>query len=250
MKFVCDVRLLRGLVSAIEKINAEPTMVVEGAGINILAMDVSRSYMIHLGVKKESFDYYEVGDVGEVCFSFSDVASLLRGMGGVVTLEVVENKVRIEHLGDYAYKTFEVPLLEGKPLDLVPSDLPHTSFCKVSVSSLLECIRDAERVKSEYVQFAVVDGFLVFKAQGDRADVVSKLRSLSAVLDSDLTEGDYVLLDRDHLKLLLNSGSVFTDVVKLSFAIDVPIELDFQVPFEGVCRAWLSPCILPEEGEK
>ena len=248
MRLICEANILKKFVDSARIFDSEPTVLMQDAGISMITMDTSKSVLLHLGIKKEVFDVYEAEKEVEVCFNFDDMSKYLGGASGIAEFffDLEKSVAVVRMASEHGRKEFELPLLEPETPSLVPSELPFTSRCKVTVRALMDATRDASRVGSRFCYIEPDGSDLLVYSKGERSSVKNRLVIGKGVIASDFVEGDKVILFVDHLKQGLESGYKFTNVVLMKFGIDIPALLDFQLPFEGVCKVYLAPCIEPK----
>lgn len=246
MKFLLDVDLWRRVVNSVRRIDEKPIMVFEPAGLSVVAVDRAHVSLLRLSLKKEVFAYYDVEERDRTCFNLDDLSKYVAGAAGVADV-TIEETVKIMMPSSFGFKSFTLPTYElGEEEAIVPTGLPHTSRCKVDVGALQMAVKDAKRVKSEYVTFRVNEERLEAVSKGEKASSLNKY-GMKAVVRSDFTEGDEVMLTAENLEKVLGAGGEFTNIVLMCFSGEIlPIELTFQLPFEGICKGWIAPCVPPD----
>ena len=248
IEFEIDANLFSRALDAVSTINREPAIVFEPAGMSIVAPSGDQVHLIQLGLRASEFDVYDVEEKRhKICFDIEALQQYMRGIKGSAMITVDNNQVTLMLPSRYGFKTFDTPLLIDLPSTLTPTKLPYDSICKIEIGALLETIRDAGILSSEYIMFDVNDDSLDAIIKGEKGTARNTIEEGKGIIKSGFGTNSKFAVIAKNFSLAVRAGEAFTNIVRMSFAEQmIPIKFDFQVSFDGMLGTYLAPLVGPE----
>jgi len=250
IEFEIDAYLFSKALDAVSTINKEPAIIFEPLGMSIVAPSADQVHLIQLSLKASEFDVYDVEEKRhKICFDTDPLQKYMRGVKGNVMITIDKSQVTLMLPSKYGFKTFDTPLLVDLPSTLTPSKIPYDSICKVEIGALLETIRDAGILDSEYIWFEVNDDNLDAVIKGMKGTARNTIEVGKGIIKSGFGANSRFAVIAKNFSIAVRAGEAFTSIIRMSFAEQlVPIRFEFQVPFDGVLGTYLAPVIDPEVG--
>lgn len=218
-------KLLLDVISIISELVTEVKIKVNESGMNITAIDPANVALISFKLPKEGFSQFETGD--EVLgVNLDNLKSILRRAkaGSSLIMQTQENFLRMEII-DKVKREFMLALIDIEAED---KELPSLEFShKIEINSgdFIDVVEDS----------VVVGDTCTINSIPNKFTIESKgLHSTKAEFSSDEVkieaEGEEPAISKyslEYLQKFIKAGKL-ADQIKLSFAKDYPLRLDFN----------------------
>jgi proliferating cell nuclear antigen len=223
---LADSKYLKEGVSIISDLVTEGIFKITPDNIELIAMDPANVAMVVFRLMGSTFTEYEVSKPENLGVNLANFKQVLKraGPNDSITLEVEENQLKITIKGT-STRTFHIPLIDVEDKEQKIPEFKFTATITTEASILNEAIEDADIV-GESVSFIAEPKRFIVSASGD----LSK-----ANIDIDASEGTKITaIDKikakysiEYLKKMIQASKL-SDKVKIQFAKDYPLELEYK----------------------
>jgi len=223
---LADSKYLKESVSIISDLVTEGIFKVTPDNIELIAMDPANVAMVVFRLMGSTFTEYDVGKPETLGINLNNFKQVLRraGANDSITLEVEENKLKITMKGT-STRTFHLPLIDVEEKEQKMPELKFTATITMDSNILNEAIEDADIV-GESVNFIAESKRFIVSATGDlnKANIDIDAGEGTKITATDKVKSKYSI---EYLKKMIQ-GSKLSSKVKLQFAKDYPLELEYK----------------------
>lgn len=223
---LADSKYLKESVSIISDLVTEGVFKVTPDNIELIAMDPANVAMVVFRLMGSTFTEYEVSKPELLGINLNNFKQVLRraGANDSITLEVEENKLKITLKGT-STRTFHLPLIDVEEKEQRMPELKFTATITTDSNILNEAIEDADIV-GESVNFIAEPKRLILSATGDlnKANIDIDAGEGTKITAIDKVKSKYSI---EYLKKMIQ-GSKLASKVKLQFARDYPLEIEYK----------------------
>ncbi len=220
-----DSKYLKESVSIISELVTESIFKITPDNIELIAMDPANVAMVIFKLMGSTFTEYDVKKPESLGINLNNLKQVLRRAKAddSVTLEVEENKLKITLKGN-SIRTFHLPLIEVEEKEQNVPDLKFTATITTDADILNEAIEDADIV-GESVSFIAEPKRFVVSATGDlnQANIDIKSSDDTKITTDSKAKSKYSI---EYLKKMIQASKL-SDKVKIEFAKDYPLKLDY-----------------------
>lgn len=238
---LADPALLKDSISVISDLVTEARFNVSKEGLELTAMDPANVAMVKFKLLSSSFTEFDLEENQKICVNLTNLKQVLRraGASDFVTLEVAENKLKIQLRGKTT-RTFSLPLIELEEKEQRVPNLEFPLSINTHSSVLNDAISDADII-AESVTFAADQDKFSISAEGDlsKADIDIK-PSENTTISSDTTARVKAKYSIEYLKKMMNGGKLASDVT-LQFNQDYPLKVEYKVVDKLLLSFILAP---------
>jgi len=223
---LADSKYLKEGVSIISDLVTEGVFKVTPDNIELIAMDPANVAMVVFRLMGSTFTEYEVSKPELLGINLNNFKQVLRraGANDSITLEVEENKLKITLKGT-STRTFHLPLIDVEEKEQRMPELKFTATITTDSNILNEAIEDADIV-GESVNFIAEPKRFIVSATGDlnKANIDIDAGEGTKITATDKVKSKYSI---EYLKKMIQ-GSKLSNKVKLQFAKDYPLEIEYK----------------------
>jgi len=223
---LADSKYLKESVSIISELVTEGTFKITPDNIELIAMDPANVAMVVFRLMGSTFTEYDVKKPELLGINLNNFKQVLRraGANDSITLEVEENKLKITLKGT-STRTFHLPLIDVEEKEHKMPELKFSVTITTDSNILNEAIEDADIV-GESVNFIAEPKRFVVSATGDlnKANIDIDAGEGTKITATDKVKAKYSI---EYLKKMIQ-GSKLSDKVKIQFAKDYPLELEYK----------------------
>jgi proliferating cell nuclear antigen len=223
---LADSKYLKEGVSIISDLVTEGVFKVTPDNIELIAMDPANVAMVVFRLMGSTFTEYEVSKPELLGINLNNFKQVLRraGANDSITLEVEENKLKITMKGT-STRTFHLPLIDVEEKEQRMPELKFTATITTDSNILNEAIEDADIV-GESVNFIAEPKRFIVSATGDlnKANIDIDAGEGTKITATDKVKSKYSI---EYLKKMIQ-GSKLSNKVKLQFARDYPLEIEYK----------------------
>lgn len=222
---LADPKYLKESVSIISELVAEGTFKVTPDAVELIAMDPANVAMVVFRLMGSAFTEYQIDKTEYLGVSLSNFKQVLKraNPNDSIVLEVEENQLKVTLKGN-STRTFHLPLIDVESKDQKIPDLKFSATITTNSSVLNEAIEDAGIV-GESVSFIADSKRFVVSASGDlnKANIDIDAGDDTKITASDKVKAKYSI---EYLKKMI-AGSKLSDKVRIDFAKDYPLRLEY-----------------------
>lgn len=223
---LADSKYLKESVSILSDLVTEGVFKVTPDNIELIAMDPANVAMVVFRLMGSTFTEYDVKKPEMLGINLNNLKQVLRraGANDSITLEVDENKLKITLKGT-STRTFHLPLIDVEEKDQKVPELRFSATITTDSNILNEAIEDADIV-GESVNFIAEPHRFIVSATGDlnKANIDIDAGEGTKITATDKVKSKYSI---EYLKKMIQ-GSKLASKVKLQFAKDYPLELEYK----------------------
>ena len=222
---LADPKYLKESVSIISELVTEGTFKITPDNIELTAMDPANVAMVVFKLMGSTFSEYDVKKPELLGINLNNLKQVLRRVKGndSLTLEVEENKLKITLKGT-STRTFHLPLIDVEEKEQKVPDLKFAVTITTDSEILNEAIEDADIV-GESVSFMADSKHFVVSATGDlnKANIDITGGDGTKITATEKVKSKYSI---EYLKKMID-GNKLSNKVKIEFAKDYPLKLDY-----------------------
>jgi len=223
---LADSKYLKEGVSIISDLVTEGVFKITPDNIELIAMDPANVAMVVFRLMGSTFTEYDVNKPELLGINLNNFKQVLRraGANDSITLEVEDNKLKITLKGT-STRTFHLPLIDVEEKEQKMPELKFTATITMDSNILNEAIEDADIV-GESVNFMAEPKRFIVSATGDlnKANIEIDAGEGTKITATDKVKSKYSI---EYLKKMIQ-GSKLSNKVKLQFAKDYPLELEYK----------------------
>jgi proliferating cell nuclear antigen len=223
---LADSKYLKEGVSIISDLVTEGVFKITPDNIELIAMDPANVAMVVFRLMGSTFTEYDVNKPELLGINLNNFKQVLRraGANDSITLEVEDNKLKITLKGT-STRTFHLPLIDVEEKEQKMPELKFTATITMDSNILNEAIEDADIV-GESVNFMAEPKRFIVSATGDlnKANIEIDAGEGTKITATDKVKSKYSI---EYLKKMIQ-GSKLSSKVKLQFAKDYPLELEYK----------------------
>ncbi|KYK24503.1 hypothetical protein AYK26_06690 [Euryarchaeota archaeon SM23-78] len=220
-----DPKYLKEGVSIISELVTEGTFKITPDNIELIAMDPANVAMVVFKLMGSTFTEYDVKKPEFLGINLNNLKQVLKRAktNDSVTLEVEENKLKITLKGT-STRTFHLPLIDVEEKEQKVPDLKFAATITTDSEILNEAIEDADIV-GESVSFIADSKRFLVSATGDlnKANIDIDAGESTKITATSKVKSKYSI---EYLKKMIQ-GSKLSSKVKIEFAKDYPLKLDY-----------------------
>ena len=223
---LADSKYLKESISVISELVAEGVFRVTPEHIELIAMDPANVAMVVFRLMGSTFTEYDVKKPETLGINLANFKQVLRraGSNDSITLEIDENKLKITMKGT-SVRTFHLPLIEVEDKEQKVPELKFLATITTDSNILNEAIDDAD-IAGESVSFIAEPKRFIVSATGDqnKANIDIDASESTKITATEKVKAKYSI---EYLKKMIQ-GSKLSDKVKLQFAKDYPLEMEYK----------------------
>lgn len=220
-------KLFSEIVSIISELVLEVRMKVDKEGLSILAIDPANVAMTSLKLPASAFSEIDVDSPEVLGVNLDNFKAILRrikpGMILVITRQENELKLQIQ---DKIQREFNLALIDIEDEEKEIPNLSFTSKIEMDAKDFSESIEDCSVVADSCSFISEPDKF-VMMAKGSLNSFRSEFSSDELNITAESANSKYSL---EYLQKMIKATKI-TDKVKINFANDYPLKLEFITPF-------------------
>lgn len=222
---LADPKYLKESVSIISELVTEGTFKITPDNIELIAMDPANVAMVVFKLMGSTFTEYDVKKPELLGINLNNLKQVLRRVkaNDSISLEIEENKLKITLKGT-STRTFHLPLIDVEEKEQKVPDLKFAATITTDSEILNEAIEDADIV-GESVSFMADSKHFVVSATGDlnKANIDISGGDGTKITATEKVKAKYSI---EYLKKMID-GIKLSDKVKIEFAKDYPLKLDY-----------------------
>jgi proliferating cell nuclear antigen len=220
-------KLFSEIVSIISEMVLEVRIKVNKDGMRILAIDPANVAMISFKLPASAFSEIEVDNEEVLGISLDSLKAVLRRIkaGSVLTITKQENELKLL-IQDKINKEFNLALIEIEGEEKEIPILDFTSKIEMPSLDFAEAIEDCSVVADSCSFISEPDKFIM-TAKGSLNSFKSEFTGDSIDLQAQEANSKYSL---EYLQKMIKATKI-TDKMKINFANDYPLKLEFNTPF-------------------
>lgn len=222
---LADPKYLKESVSIISELVTEGTFKITPDNIELIAMDPANVAMVVFKLMGSTFSEYDVKKPELLGINLNNLKQVLRRVkaNDSLTLEVEESKLKITLKGT-STRTFHLPLIDVEEKEQKVPDLKFGATITTDSEILNEAIEDADIV-GESVSFMADSKHFVVSATGDlnKANIDISGGDGTKITATEKVKSKYSI---EYLKKMIQ-GNKLSNKVKIEFAKDYPLKLDY-----------------------
>jgi len=222
---LADPKYLKESVSIISDLVTEGIFKITPDNIELIAMDPANVAMVVFKLMGSTFTEYDVKKQEFLGINLNNLKQVLKRAktNDNITLEVEENKLKVTLKGT-STRTFHLPLIDVEEKEQKVPDLKFTVTITTDSGILNEAIEDADIVGESVIFIADPKRFVV-SATGDlnKANIDIDAGDGTKITATDKVKSKYSI---EYLKKMIQ-GSKLSDKVKIEFAKDYPLKLEY-----------------------
>ncbi|MBW2990295.1 proliferating cell nuclear antigen (pcna) [Candidatus Woesearchaeota archaeon] len=222
---LADPKYLKESVSIISELVTEGTFKITPDNIELIAMDPANVAMIVFKLMGSTFTEYDVKKPEFLGINLNNLKQVLKRAkaNDSISLEIEESKLKITLKGT-STRTFHLPLIDVEEKEQKIPDLKFAATVTTDSDILNEAIEDADIVGESVSLMAEPKRFVV-SATGDlnKANIDIKAGDGTKITATEKVKAKYSI---EYLKKMIQ-GSKLSNKVKLEFAKDYPLRLEY-----------------------
>ncbi|HJX05249.1 MAG TPA: proliferating cell nuclear antigen (pcna) [Candidatus Nanoarchaeia archaeon] len=222
---LADPKYLKESVSIISDLVTEGTFRITPECMELVAMDPANVAMVVFRLMGSTFTEYDVSKPELLGVNMANFKQVLRraNPNESITLEVEENQLKVTLKGTNT-RTFHLPLIDVEEKEQKVPELKFSATITTNSSILNEAIEDADIV-GESVSFIADPKRFVVSATGDlnKANIDIDAGDDTKITATDKMKSKYSI---EYLKKMIQ-GSKLSDKVRIDFAKDYPLRLEY-----------------------
>ena len=222
---LADPKYLKESVSIISELVTEGTFKITPDNIELIAMDPANVAMVVFKLMGSTFTEYDVKKPELLGINLNNLKQVLRRVkaNDSISLEIEENKLKITLKGT-STRTFHLPLIDVEEKEQKVPDLKFAATITTDSEILNEAIEDADIV-GESVSFMADSKHFVVSATGDlnKANIDISGGDGTKITATEKVKAKYSI---EYLNKMID-GINLSDKVKIEFAKDYPLKLDY-----------------------
>jgi len=236
-----DAKAFQNILEAISKLIDELAIIVTPEGARAKALDAAHVALIEIVFPPEFFLEYTVKEESKVGFNTSTLLKLLKRSrkGDRLDIEVEGDSVTYAIIGT---TTKKYKLLN---LDIPEPEIPEAKLeFKVSASMIVDplknAIKDAETVGDTLELEAPDENILILRGKGVAQTEARISKESGALIEYVVEEPSKSSYSVEYLKHVVALTKI-ADTVKLDFARQMPLRLEFGLPGDARVTYLLAP---------
>lgn len=235
-------KLFSEIIGIISELVLEVRLKVSKEGLKIIAIDPANVAMISFRLPGQAFSELEVEENEVLGVNLENLKAVLRRIkpGSVLIMTKQENELKIQ-IKDRVNREFSLALIEVESEEKEIPNLEFTSKIEMSSSDFSELIEDSSVVADSCAFVSESNKFIV-QAKGSLNSFKSEFSSDEVIIVAEDAHSKYSL---EYLQKMTKATKI-TDKVKINFATDYPLRLDFETPFIEL-RFILAPRVESED---
>ena len=223
---LADAKYFKESMSIISDLVVEVNLKVTPDWIEMVAMDPANVAMVVFKLMGSTFTEYDVKEPVTLGVNLNNLKQVLKRAkaNDQITLETEANKLKVTFKGT-SKRTFQLPLLPPEESDKKEPDLKFKATINTDSSILNDAIEDADIV-AESVSFLAEKGAFAVQAAGDnnKLNIDIDAGKGTEIEASEKSKAKYSI---EYLKKMI-SGSKLSGKVKIQFAKDYPLRLEYM----------------------
>lgn len=227
---LAEPRFLKDSVSIISDLITEARFKVTKQSLQFVAMDPANVAMVVFELFSTSFTEYLLEEEEDFAVNLSYFKQILKraGSNDTVTLELVEDKLKVQLKGK-STRTFSLAVLESEDREQKEPSLEFGSTITTPSNVLNDTVEDAAVIMADSISFVSEPKKITFLAESDLNQVKIELTEADDVVIQHSGESTIkAKYSIEYLKKIVASSKL-SDTVKLSFAKDYPMKLEYSV---------------------
>ena len=245
MRFsMASAKIWKEVVNAIEALTDEVVFLATPDGIGAKAMDASRVAMVVVNMPAFAFEEYECHKEETFAVNLFDLKKIMKraGAGDKITVSTAMGRLSVVMESPRARRSFYTRLLDLESTDFSEPTVDLTVSAKLVPSALKEAIRDA----------SIMGDYATFKSDGDALYIGSASAAGSVktdinedLLEIEVKEPSEATYNLSFLEDMMRAAAVCS-TVKVEFATNLPLKLEYNIIGGGTLTYWLAPWIQTE----
>jgi len=247
-----NANLLRNILDISEDfIDADKGLLLQfnDEGMTIRQADKSGAFMIHFFVHKSVFRNYEVPE-DRIYLNPIPIRKRLKRLTSmeIARLNFKADRLLIEMTGRYGKRRYGFGILESSYAKAVPPKVKAPTRVKVKVFSdaFRDAVRDANSVmptfnveaKREPKRFAVYT-----MEEGTFNSSWNEFYENVGYMEMEAEEDARATYNCEVVANITNKAGRLSNLVLIGFSQDMPMKMEYQLPFEGQLYFWVCPYV-------
>ncbi|MFA5856204.1 MAG: proliferating cell nuclear antigen (pcna) [Candidatus Pacearchaeota archaeon] len=220
-------KLFSEIVGIISELVLEVRLKVSKEGLSLIAIDPANVAMISFKLPNTAFSEIDVDRQEVLGISLESLKAVLRRIksGSVLVITREENELKLQ-IKDKVNREFNLALIDVEGEEKEVPNLQFTSKIEMSAVDFSEAIEDCT-VVADSCSFVTESNKFIIQGKGS-------LNSFKSEFSSDelniIAEDNHSKYSLEYLQKMTKATKI-TDKVKINFATDYPLRLDFVTPF-------------------
>jgi len=234
---------IRDLFKILESVNEDVNLCFNENGLTIMVMDPRHVAMLDLDLPSSNFDSYWVEEPFTLSVNLAEVSKALKKVAKrdhSLTFERGEDRVTFKLRSDITRcKTLRT--LETPEEEIPMPKLFHKSVTRLILKTLKRILDDFKG--SPHLTIRATQDEIEFSVSSDILDESTPLRrDNDNILEHRTEEDTRSVYSMPYLTDFINAATRISEVATLSFAEDMPIRIDVEIP-QGHLIYYVAPCI-------
>lgn len=227
---LAEPRYLKDSISIISDLVNEARFKVTPNAIELVAMDPANVAMVVFKLLSSAFTEYDVKKDIELSINLGNLKQILRraGPNDMLSLELEENKLRIQLKGHSTTRTFNLPIIDLEEKEHKVPELKFNATIQTSANILNSAIEDADIV-ADSVNFIAEPKKFIISAKGDLSQAKIEMNESDSVKIN--VEGNEKIKSKysiEYLKKMIGASKL-ADEVTIQFNKDYPLRLEYKI---------------------
>ncbi|WP_338600962.1 proliferating cell nuclear antigen (pcna) [Sulfolobus tengchongensis] len=236
-----DVRDLKNIVQTLAKLVDEAALKFKPEGVELVALDRAHISLITVNLPKEMFREYDVNEEFKFGFNTQYLTKILKIAKRKEAIEIITespDQVTINILGS-TNREFNIKNLEITEQEIPEINLQFDVSATISSDGFKSAISEVSAVSDNVIIEGHEDKILI-KAEGENKIEVEFSKETGGLQDLDFSKEAKNAYSAEYLNDVL-SLTKLSDLVKVSFASQKPLQLSFNMEGGGKVTYLLAP---------
>ena len=219
-------RLFSEIIGIISELVLEVRLKVSKEGLSIIAIDPANVAMVSFRLPNTAFSELEVDGKEVLGVSLESLKAVLRRIksGSILIITKEENELKLQ-IKDKVAREFHLALIDVEGEEKEIPNLEFASRVEMSSIDFSEAIEDCSVVADSCSFISESNKFVIY-AKGSLNSFKSEFTD-EVNIQAEHANSKYSL---EYLQKMIKATKL-TDKVKINFASDYPLKLDFITPF-------------------
>ena len=218
-------------------------------GMLIRQADASGAFMVHLFLHKSVFRRYEVPDE-KVYINPVPIRKRLKRLTStlIANVDIQQDRMTIEMTGRYGKRRYGFGIMESKYAKPIPPEpkVPLRVKVKMFSDALRDAVRDAKTILPTFdIEARKEPKRLAVYAleKGTFNSSWTEFYENVGYMEMEIEEDARATYNCDFVSSITDKAGKFSNVLLLQFSQDMPMKLEYQLPFEGQLYFWVCPYV-------
>jgi len=227
---LAEPRYLKDSIAVISELVNEVRLSVDKDKVEIIAMDPANVAMVIFKLLSSAFVEYNIKENMTIAVNLDSLKNVLRRAkpSDTVTLELDEerNRLKVELKGE-TKRSFNLGLIDIEEREQKVPELDFPMSIEMNTIVFDEAIEDMDIISDSVSLLTEKDKFMISSAGNvnDASVLINKDKDTSIILEGGAVKSKYSI---EYMKKIIK-GSKLSDRVKLQFAKDYPLRVEYSV---------------------